>query len=348
MNNVTRMSAFSRLLHRPSLASLLRHSCVLGVLEHLRRRPGLLVLNYHRIGEPAGAPFDEGTYSATAGTLRDQVSYMKRWFAMPPSEELLRSLARRSFADPTVLLTFDDGYRDNYEVAFPVLRELKVPACFFVVTGLLDAPRLPWWDRVAYSVKRTRVDRLTLAYPEPLTFDLHATPRARVIWRILRACKDARPFAASRFFDTLAAATGVDVDSEGLARTLFMPWGGVRELARSGMTIGSHTATHPVLASLPEWIQRRELHDSRERIADEIGHKPDMLAYPVGGPEAFSDATKRLTREAGYRAAFTFWGCFNRPATIDPFAIARIGVAQAETWPQFRLQLTLASSPFGY
>lgn len=341
------MSAFRRLLDRPSLALLLRHTGVLGLLEHLRRTPGLLVLNYHRVGEPVGDLFDEGTYSATAEALRAQVTYMKRWFAMPSTEELLRSLDRKSFADPTVFLTFDDGYRDNYDVAFPALRELRVPACFFVVTGLLDAPRLPWWDRVAYSVKRARVDRLTLTYPEPLTFNLQTMSRDRVIRRILRACKDARPLVASRFFDELAMATGVEVDSEGLARTLFMSWDAVGEMARSGMTIGSHTATHPVLASISESMQYRELRESRQRIADMIGFRPELLAYPVGGDDAFTRTTKRLARVSGYRAAFRFSGSFNHASTIDPFAIARVGVDHAETLGQFRLRLTLATSSLG-
>lgn len=341
------MTALLRLLDRPSVASLLWQTRALDILEQCRRTPGLLVLNYHRVGDPASDPFDHATYSATAEAFRAQVTYLKHWFDMPAPEEILQSLARKSFAYPTALVTFDDGYRDNYEAAFPVLRELNVPACFFVVTGLLDAPRLPWWDQVAYSVKRTSVDLLKLVYPERLTLDLRTMPRARATWRILRACKDARPFVPSRFFDELARATGVDVDSERLARTLFMSWDAVRDLARSGMTIGSHTATHAVLASLSESLQRRELLDSRERIAEVTGVRPDLLAYPVGGVDAFTYATKRLAREAGYRAAFRFAGSLNRPSNLDPFAIARVGVGHGLSWSQFRLRLTLAASGLG-
>src|SRR5262249_47238147 len=130
----------------PPVASLLRNTGVLRTLELLRRSPGLLVLNYHRVGDPAGNPFDDATFSASASAFRAQVSYLKRWFVMPPPHQILDSLARGSFADPTALITFDDGYRDNHDVAFPILRDLGVPACFFVVTGFLDAPRLPWWD----------------------------------------------------------------------------------------------------------------------------------------------------------------------------------------------------------
>lgn len=335
------------LIDRPRVAAVLKHTGVLNVLERLPSARGLLVLNYHRVGELTGNPFDDATFSATAEAFRAQVTYLKARFALPPVRDILDSLARGRFDDPTALVTFDDGYRDNYEIAFPVLRDLGVPACFFVVTGLLDAPTLPWWDRVAYSVKQTGVDRLRLDYPDRLDFDLRATPRARVAWRILRAYKDARLLDEARFFDELAARTRVTVDVDRLGRTLFMSWDAAREMAHAGMTIGSHTATHPLLASLHEAAQRGELRESRERIGQMVGATPEVLAYPVGGPAAFTPATKRIAREAGYRAAFCYYGGLNRPATTDLFAIARVAVEHADTWSQFRMRTTLNAVGFG-
>jgi peptidoglycan/xylan/chitin deacetylase (PgdA/CDA1 family) len=336
-------SSFSRFGERPPVASFLRNTGILGVLERLRRTSGLLVLNYHRVGEPAGNQFDDATFSATAEAFRAQVAYMKRWFRTPPADEILESLARGSFADPTVLVTFDDGYRDNYDVAFPVLRDLGVPACFFVVTGLLDAPKLPWWDHAAYALKTTKAEVFRLDYPERLTFDLRATTRSYATWRILRACKDARPFDESRFLGELAARTGIEIDTELFGRRLFMSWEAVREMARSGMAIGSHTTRHAVLAALSEAAQRRELEDSRDRIGHHLGTSPRMVAYPVGGPGAFTDVTKRLAREAGYRAAFCYGRGLNRSSRTDPFAIARVPIEYTETWAQFRARLTFAT-----
>jgi peptidoglycan/xylan/chitin deacetylase (PgdA/CDA1 family) len=113
------------------------------------------------------------------------------------------------------------------------------------------------------------------------------------------------------------------------------------------MTIGSHTVTHPVLAALSEAGQRHELGESRDRIGEVIGRRPEMLAYPVGGPDAFTAATKRLAHEAGYRAAFSYSGGLNRSSNFDPFAIARLPVHHAETWPQFRLRVTWATIQSG-
>src|SRR5262245_26374135 len=330
-----------RFSDRPRLAALLQDLGVVGVLERVPRPRGLLVLTYHRVGALAGNPFDDATFSATPEAFRTQVTYLKERFAMPPVDEILESLARGRTNDPMALITFDDGYRDNHDIAFPVLRDIGVPACFFVVTGLLDSPALPWWDQVAYSVKNTSVEVLKLDYPERLEFDLRVTPRGFATWRILRAYKDATAPDQSRFLDELATQTQICVDDRRLGQTLFMSWDAAREMASAGMTIGSHTTSHPVLSSLPEAAQRRELVESRERIGEMIGLRPDVLAYPVGGRGAFNDMTKRLAREVGYRAAFRYHGGLNRPDATDLFSIARIAVEHGDTLAQFRLRTTL-------
>lgn len=325
----------------PIVASLLRSSGILAALEQASRERSLFVLNYHRLGTIAGNPLDDATFSASAEALRLQMTYLKRWFVLPPVDQILDSLARGHFDEPTALVTFDDGYRDNYELGFPVLRSLGVPACFFVVSGYVDTPSLPWWDRVAYSVKNTAAEVLTITYPEALTFDLRTMPQRQVTHRILRAYKRARPLDQRRFFDGLSAGTGVDVDGPALSRDLFVSWDAAREMQNAGMTIGSHTVTHPILAALPEIDQQRELVDSRERIGEMLGAKPDLLVYPVGGPTAFTDATKRLARQAGYRAAFSYVGIRNVPGQIDQFAISRSAVEHYESHAQFRLNATL-------
>lgn len=332
-----------KVIRNPRAATVLRSTGLLRGLEALPRAAGLYVLNYHRIGGGSANPFDSATFSATADELRAQMTYVRAKFATPPASEVLESLRRGRFDAPTALVTFDDGYLDNYELAFPVLRELGVPGCFFVVSGYVDAPTLPWWDRVAYSVRRTSFETISIDYPEPLTFDLRRESRPAVTAGILRAFKRARPLDRNRFFDALATATGVDVDADELAKKLFAPWAALREMQAGGMTIGSHTVTHPVLASLPEDDQLRELADSRERIGEMLGEKPALLAYPVGGPTAFTDVTQRLARDTGYSAAFTFFGGLNLAETCAPFALSRVAVHHSQSFDQFRLKAALTT-----
>ena len=135
---------------------------VLGLLEQTiaRRRPGLVVLTYHRIAEPGDGPFYDPVISATPESFRAQVEWLHNRVRLLTLDELIDQVESGSpWREPVMLLTFDDGYRDNFDLAVPILRERNVPATFFIPTAFLESPRLPWWDHVAYVIKQTHVQR---------------------------------------------------------------------------------------------------------------------------------------------------------------------------------------------
>src|SRR4051812_27878498 len=134
------------------------------VLTPLARRPGLLVLAYHRIGTAAGQNFDDELFSADAEGFHAQLLHLREHFEVVSAESLLTTSGHLSVKRPSVLITFDDGYRDNCETAMPILEAVGLPALFFIAAGYLDRPRLTWWDRVAFIVKKTTRARLALDY----------------------------------------------------------------------------------------------------------------------------------------------------------------------------------------
>jgi peptidoglycan/xylan/chitin deacetylase (PgdA/CDA1 family) len=309
-------------------------------LTSLAGRPGLLTLAYHRIGVSEGQPFDDGLYSATAAGFRAQLLYLRERFDMLSVDALLEASGhgRLALTRPSALITFDDGYRDNCEVAMPILRELGIPAVFFVAASYIDEPRLTWWDRVAYIVKRTTRAVLELDYPRRLVLDLPAVGRNEVARQILRAYKQTPSIDHPRFFEHLHERAEVTADVAALGRDLFMSWDQVRELKDAGMEIGGHTYTHPVLSRIPEKAQRDELSRAKERLEAESGGRVRMMAYPVGGRDAFDGVTKRLAREAGYRMAFSYYGGYNRPDYSDMFDLRRMPVDRDDTLPAFRFR----------
>jgi len=315
------------------------------VLEWFARRPGLFVLAYHRIGGCAGQAFDDELFSATAEGFQEQMLYLRSHFDLIGLEELLSRVQADHFniERPTAMITFDDGYRDNYEVAFPILRELGVPAVFFISAGYIDCPRLTWWDRVAYVVKSTGRDMLELDYPEPVTIDLGQLDRNSAVQRILGAYKRMLEIDQGRFFDQLEERAGIKVDSKALGRDLFMNWDQVRGLKDGGMAIGSHTYDHPVLTRLPEALQRSELTRSKRLLESQTGGPVSAIAYPDGGLHAFSDLTKRLVRAAGYRAAFSYYGGFNRPGECDPFDLRRMAVNWYDSFQILRFRVVMSN-----
>jgi peptidoglycan/xylan/chitin deacetylase (PgdA/CDA1 family) len=327
---------------REFLARRLRDLGLLRVLEGLARRPGLIVLCYHRIGDASADPFYGPIVSATPEAFREQIRRLRDGYRVIGLEELPR-LAGHGLrvAGPTALVTFDDGYRDNL-LARPILAELGVPAAFFLTTAFLDRARLPWWDHVAYAMKQSKRERFALDRPEPMAVDRPHSPiaLAAVIAAFLRANRPDDPGLLAH----LEERAGVDVADAGAADSLMMSWDDARDLAGAGMSIGSHTVSHPYLARLPEAEQARELIESKERIEGELGRPVEALAYPFGTAADFDATTRRLAERAGYRLAFSLRPGVNRPGQADPLAVRRLGVGPADSPVLIRARMALTGA----
>ena len=226
---------------REFLARALGRMGVLGLLERAAAtwRPALVVLTYHRIAESHADQFYDPVISATPESFRAQVEWLHNRFRLLTLHELVAQVQSGiPWRGPMVLLTFDDGYRDNFDVAGPILRELNIPATFFIPTAFLESPRLPWWDHVAYVIKQTQMRRFTLernasdGAPPPLVIDLETMPRAAAIMTIVRAFLDETIADERWFLDQLSSRAKVNVDREGLGRVLFMTWDHVRAACR--------------------------------------------------------------------------------------------------------------------
>lgn len=314
-------------LERTGLGSLLSLS--------IGRWDGLLVFNYHRVGDWETSSFDRALWSATQDEFDRQVRFLKQNFDIISVGELGDVLAHPQ--RQAVMLTFDDGYRDNYELAYPVLRQHRAAATFFIASGFLDDRPVAWWDEIAWMVRCSACRELPAsewsAAPLPL---LNAEDKEAAIHRLLLAYKQLPEGRTDEFFDRLSRAlkTGrcprVDADD------LWMTWDMVREMDRGGQDIGGHTVTHPVLANAPLETQRREIFHSKERIERELDHPITAFSYPVGQPDSFTDETKELLREAGYEWAFSFFGGFSSTSHSDRYALPRVAVSPQLTAELFQ------------
>ena len=311
------------------------------VLESLPQRPVLIILNYHRVGNAADTPYDSGTFSATPEELDSQLAYLKRRFNMATLETALDMLTGDAPRRTSVLITFDDGYLDNYTLAFPILRKHGVEGVFFLPTAFVGTGRLPWWDAIAYMIKKSRKKSIALDYPHPATFDLENDGAAPVSMQILHAFIQPAVKDPARFITDLEKACET-ARPERSAERLFLSWEEAREMQRCGMAFGSHTDTHEVLSKLSRERQREEVFRSREILERELDRRIDTLAYPVGQRYCFSPDTVEALQQTGYRAAFSFYGGLNRPGEMQPFDIRRYSVGD-QSYARLRLQTALAA-----
>ncbi len=295
---------------------------------------GLLALNYHRVGHPGESLFDHDIWSATAEDFDQQVRFVKKNFDVIGLGDLDDLLVHRR-RHRAIMLTFDDGYLDNYELAYPVLRAHNATAVFFVTTGFLDQRNLAWWDEIAWMVNRT-----SRAAMEPgcwLEESLSLVPanRQATIGRLLKTYKSLPVERTAPFLDFVADETGSGRCPASVASGTWMTWDQVREMSAGGMNIGSHTVTHPVLSRVGDEQLRHELRESKARLETELAIPIESISYPVGQPDSFNASCWQVAEELGYRWAFSYYGGFV-PELANRFDIKRTAIELDCSLPTFR------------
>lgn len=297
---------------------------------------GALVLAYHRIANAAGeVTFDPGVFSATAAGLDAQLEFLTKHFEVVSPAALERdpdSPGRR------VVLTFDDGYQDNHELALPLLRRHGVTAAFFLATGFIDEPRVPWWDELAWIAKTSRRTHIEagawLDRDLPLTDDRSAAGA-----ELARVFKSLETEETDAFLDHCADVAGTGRCGRDMASDLWMTWAMASELRDAGMTIGGHTVDHPVLARTDPERQRREIEECGLRLADELGVEMRYFAYPVGLRSSFDATAQGILADLGVRLAFSLYGGYSRPGRRDPMNVPRASVSIGAREEEFRAML---------
>ena len=307
---------------KQQIINLFRDISGLSAVRWHARKPGLYCFNYHSIGSAEQAQFDPNVISCTQERFAEHVAFLKRYFTIIDVNTLLELQASQAEIDkPLAVITFDDGYLDNYRYAFPILKQHQASAIFFVSTQHIDGNQLFWWDQVAWMLRNSKQQTITLAGSEPL--DLLNLRIETAIHRTLKVIKRDHTTPISRYLELLAEQTSCALDSPPAAST--MSWEMLREMQQAGMDIGSHTCSHRILSHLSREQQQQELAESKQILEQQLGKPIEVFAYPVGGLDAYTEETRQLLQETGYKLAFNYVGYTNADLK-QPFELGRLAV----------------------
>lgn len=248
--------------------------------------------------------------SGTRGLVK-QLHALKRLANPVDLNSGLAALAAGEKLPPrAVALCWDDGYRDNLEVAVPILEELELPSSFFLVPALLDGKSMAWWETVGWAFERTTMDSIVW---QGRRFETSRSQRRSSYNQasdvLLSLTHAERTAAVEELVDLLAPEGTSGVES------MFMDWDGARELVARGFDVGSHTMRHVNLANESDEDQFEDLRDSRTTLEGALGVPISTVAYPHGQPNAVSSVTRDSASMAGYRFALTTRAGCNRPGT---------------------------------
>jgi peptidoglycan/xylan/chitin deacetylase (PgdA/CDA1 family) len=296
-----------------------------GLINRWANREHFFVFNYHRVSaseKPVDTAFDEGVFGHSQAQLKQQLEFLQKHTTILSEQDLIKALfGDLSEKGPYSMVTFDDAYIDNYQLAMPILAKLGVPAIFFVPALIIENRNLGWWDQIAYIIKKSqkaeidfRGEKLVLKNRKPA-----------VINKLIEVMKMVPHEQTSNLVTELAEKTDWPTPSKEIMDKELMNWDQLREAYEAGVALGSHTCSHRVLATLNETEQADEIIKSKSIIEKKLNIKVRSLAFPVGGLEHFNKITLKHVEKAGYDMAFSFntgvtkFGAFNR------FAIPRLG-----------------------
>lgn len=292
-------------LDRTGMDKLLRAVGILGNMP--------VVIGYHRVVEHFPSPNGNSIPAMliSLSMLERHLDWMGRRFRFVSLDELGSRLeSGEPFPQPVAAITFDDGYRDFYHLAFPLLKRKGIPATTFVVTDLISTKEPYLHDKLFLLLKQA----FSMWRPAPRTLlgllrqhEIRLPQMERIGNAAGDSFKTLRLFLDSlsqrelrRVLDALESTLGPLAEVPEEQRSL--SWEMLREMRDRGITIGSHTRTHPVLTN-ESWAKVvDELRGSREQLQRELGIVARHFAFPAG---RFNPLVVRAVAEAGYQFGFT-------------------------------------------
>lgn len=310
----------------PTAKTLLFRSGVCGAIRRAIPNRGLAILRYHAICGPEGYAYASPGICISPGAFEQQVSYLAaNYSVLSLPEAVMRLRACRPLPPNAVAITFDDGYADNLPAA-RTLAKYGLSATFYITAGCMAGGEPFWPAELRYLLDAIRHERITLALgdAQPLTFDLRTgADRANALNRLTKTFK-AHPVP---YREQLRAQLRTYAGYVEIPRVM-LSWDEVREMHALGMTIGSHTMTHPNLPNAGVPMATQELLEARRRLEEEIDAPVTMFSYPNGGAERYlTPEIQAVVKETGYDAATTSRNAF-AGSRSDLYALERIQVAE--------------------
>ena len=291
--NMTRLSTQTRERFR-ALSHGLALSCGIARFAARNRIDGVVSLTLHSFTSTEHVGFfGEQPIRPLIEFLRAMQS-LYAVCTLPEAHAYLQG--ERSPVDrPSLVLTIDDGYADNFELLVPALASLGIPATFFVTTSFIDEGRPPWPVEIAAILRSAATKELNWPERCPIGSDREkkqAAARIKRLWRPLPATE------RNQKLDELRLHVG----AKRVVTPRPMTWEQIRAMKNAGHTIASHTHWHGILTDLPDEEVRLELSSSKARLEKELNSPCEFFAYPNGDADA---RTVQLVAACGYVGAFT-------------------------------------------
>lgn len=313
------------------LANILYKTGLIPVIRKIPlNRNALTIIAYHRIYDidiKQEFPFDPELISASVDNFEWQMKYIKKYSYPSRFSEVITNMQKgRKIHKRTVIVTFDDGHQDNYKNAFPILKNLRMPATIFLSTGYIGKNDLFWFDEVAYLIYRANSGKYSISAINTNIYINNIDTRRKATEKVLGNMKNVGDEIRREALMQLRKETKVTLLEKDKPMCGNLTWAQVKEMSKNGIEFGSHTVSHPILTKVGDMELMNELIESRRIIEEKIKRTVQVLAYPVGGKNEYDNRVKKATKDAGYIMGVSYISGINKRIEIEQYDLKRLHV----------------------
>ncbi len=296
----------------------------------------LRILTYHRVADPSkNSVLNPRIISATPAIFAEQMKYLAQSYNVVSMEQVLAAtLSQEQLPDRAVLITFDDGYFDFIEIAWPILKKLNLPATVFIPTSYPGQTDLVfWWDKLYAAFAQTSKNQLQIANTNFSTLLLEDHTKKMQSLKLLQNHVKTLPHS-----DAMALVDDVceRLKIVNVIKQSTMDWDQLRVIANEGVTLGAHTRTHPLLTRLTLESAHEEISGSYNDLKNEIGAVLPVFAYPNGNHD---QAIMDILKQEKIELAVTVIDGFNNMNSANPLRLYRTEVTQRTSLALFKIRL---------
>jgi len=228
--------------------------------------------------DPTKSQFSPNVFSCDEYVFEQHLKFYKSNFDVVTIEELNALIQnKKKLSNRYALITFDDGYMDNYKLAYPLLKKHLVPATFFIATDFIEKNIIPWWDEIAFLIQNCNQEILQLSnWKSPIL--LTAKSKNEYIKKVLQLIKLDSSKTMNEKNNKLKTASNLDADYLMPHKDLFMTWEMLKEMQDNGMRIDSQSCSHSIMSHLSIEEQKYEAAHSKKLLSEKMGKEITSFA----------------------------------------------------------------------
>ena len=296
-----------------------------------------LCLNYHRVTEKI---VDKNDFCpnidicVTKDNFRKQIEAVSKTFTPVDISTTIEGLESNTLNNRSVVVSFDDGFKDNLELALPILEEFNVPAVIYITTGIIDQECNLWWYALEEHLSNNHKIHFSWDGKDYMLDAMTPEQKRATYKQLVEIFRGLHIFRQNDLLLELKAEPAPQIDEA-------LSWDEVIELDKHPLiTIGAHTRSHPVLSSLPDNDAKAEIIQSKLILEDRLGHPVEHFAYTFGDPKACGKREREFTRDAGFKSGVTTTsGHFRAESKRCLFGLPRVIIDYFDTHMDFLWKL---------